>query len=121
MKPDFTLISYLNDLNLSTRLVKISQQNDYHLSFPNRDEVPEKIHPEALGLVVIDLDDPGFYVQSLLREIHRKTPFPIIGIIDQILGSWRKQAARSELDLIIPKSLLEQNLVVVIRQICNGS
>ncbi|NOZ09081.1 MAG: response regulator transcription factor [FCB group bacterium] len=121
MTSDFTLISYLNDLNLSTRLVKISQQNDYHLHFPARDEILEKIPSDDRGLVIIDVDDPDFYAPSVLREIRLKTPFPIIGVIDQIQGSWRRQAARSELDLIIPKSLLEQNLAVVIRQICNGT
>jgi len=121
MTNEFALISYLKDLNLSTRLVKISQQNDYHLYFPDRDEVLDKVNSDGRGLVIIDIDDPEFYVSSVLREIRRKTPYPVIGIIDQIQGSWRKNAARSELDLIIPKSLLEPNLAVVIRQIRNGA
>ncbi len=120
MTTDFTLISYLNDLKLSTRLVKISQQNGYQLVFPTADEPLKQADSEKKGLVIIDVDDPEFTVDGVIREVRRSTTFPIIGVVDHIRRSWRDKAAKNYFDLIIPKSLLEQNLAVVIRQLQYG-
>jgi len=120
MTTNLIIIAYLNDLKLSTRLVKICQQNHYDIVMPTETEPLKTYSPESQGLAVIDIDDNSFHSPEIQWEIRDKTPFPIIGIIDKVRRNWQNEAAKGEYDLIIPKSLLEQNLNVIISQIQNA-
>ncbi len=116
----FIIIAYLEDLTITSRLIKVCQQNNFELLLPDSGQKPDT-DPERIGMILIDLDEPSFHTRESLDALRSNKQFPVVGMIEKIPLRSSHVSARIICDLIIPKSLLEQNLSVIIQQLKNGS
>ena len=117
----FNIIAYIDEIQLTSRLIKICQQHDYQLLLPERTEIIADSLTSSSGLILADLDEAYYSTDDFVKPIRSGSAFPLVGIIERIQAEKARGNARGLYDLIIPKSLLEQNLSVIINQVQNGS
>ncbi len=114
---EFTVISFLDDMNLSFSIASICNNNGFNLIFPGAQDFKNEIHQLDYGVVIIDLENKSYDPFILAESFNRGTVFPIVGYLDQMKKRIKSQAHKSGVDIVLTRDTLLRNLDTILNQV----
>lgn len=114
---NFTVVSFLDDMNLSFSIASICNNNGYNLIFPNIQDYLSEINELEFGVVIIDLENENYDPFTMAENFHRETGYPIVGYLNQINKKIKTQAHKVGFDIVLTRDTLLRNLEIILTQV----